>query len=178
MILLNISEEYGYDQWYAVISEDRYQELKNEWQTIKGLNCLVPVRFLIPEALNFPLRPEHAQFSDPKYIESSGAQIVDAHIHQWDDSFLQGVDYDIPEGEFSFKGKTYSEEEVNKIFHEYRDEDNKRLDELDAAQVPDHLGFGLNITEIYDWPEDVPLPAGWIRTKDRILKDSSSSSHD
>lgn len=171
MIILNISEEYGYNHWYAVISEDRYEELKKEWQTIKGLNCLVPVRFLIPEALNFPLLPEHSQFSDPTYIESSGTKVVDAHIHSSDDSFLEGVEYEIPEGDFAFKGKTYSEEEVNKIFHQYRDEDNKRWDESEqVAQIPDHLSFGLDVTEIYEWPADLVLPAGWVRTKDRMIK--------
>jgi len=150
MIVLNISEEYGCYHWYAVISEERYEDLKNEWQTIKGLNCLVPVRFLIPEALDFPLKPEHAQLSDEKYIEANNIKIINAHIHQCDDSFLEGVDGDIPEGKFEFKGISYSEEEVRKIFHQYRDEDNKRWSEneqTEPAKIPFESCF--EVTEVF-----------------------------
>lgn len=146
MIIVNISEEYGCNHWYAALSNERFEELKSEWQTIKGLNCLVPVRFLIPEALNFPLRPEHAQFADDKYLEANSIEVVNAHIHECDDSFLEGADYDIPEGEFEFKGKTYSEDEVLKIFHRYRDEDEKNL-----SEEPENIPFKscFEITEVY-----------------------------
>lgn len=150
MIVLNISEEYGSNHWYAVITEERYEELKNEWRTIKGLNCLVPVRFLIPEALDFPLKPEHAQLSDEKYIKANSIKIINAHIHQCDDSFLEGVDGDIPEGEFEFKGISYSRDEVSKIFHQYRDEDNKRWEEneqLEPVQIPFDSCF--KVTEVF-----------------------------
>lgn len=171
MIILNISEEYGCNHWYAVLSDERYEQLKNEWLTIRGLNCLVPVRFLIPEALNFPLLPEYAQFADEKYLEANNIQVINAHIHQSDDSFLEGVDGDIPEGEFEFKGIRYSEDQVYEIFHQYRDEDDK----IESSSAPNNLSFGLDVTEILEWPDDVALPVGWIRTKDKIVKDSSTS---
>jgi hypothetical protein len=173
MIVLNISEEYGCDHWYAVMTEDRYEELKREWQTIKGLNCLVPVRFLIPEASNFPLKPEHAQFADEKYIENNDVKVVNSHIHQCDDSYLEGVDYEIPEGEFEFKGKSYSEDDVYKIFRQYRDEEDKiRGENEQESQAPDHLELGLEIDAIHYWPEDVALPNGWVRTEEGIVQKS------
>lgn len=177
MIILSIDEEYGYNVWYAILSDERYEELKKEWQTIKGLNCLVPVRFLIPEAVNLPLLPEDQKYADEKYVADNNIRIESAHIHQSDDSYLSGVDYEIPDqDEFEFKGKRYSEEELNSIFREYKDADNNEINRREK-ETPELFeggiyiprawrlqdGFGP-IVEIYDWPVEVPLPAGWVRT--------------
>lgn len=180
MIVLEISEEYGYDQWYAIVSEERYEELKKEWQTIKGLNCLVPVRFLIPEALNFPLRPEHAQFAEENYFELNNIKNVSVHVHDSDDSYFGDLEFEIPDqDDFEFKGVRYTDEEVNAIFQKYRDEDianyeaRNKEKETEAPWRPD--GFGT-IDAIYDWPDDVPLPSGWVRTSEgSIVRDSSSN---
>ena len=152
--ILHISEEYGFNEWYAILSDERYEELKNQWKTLKGLNCLVPVRFLVPEAKNFPLRDEHKDYGDLEYLQKNKVQIVGSHIHQSDDSWLEDADYDIPESQnFEFKGKTYTEEEVNKIFHQYRDEEDKEFEELSKKHP-----------EMFDRPHF--YPESWNRLKE------------
>lgn len=134
MKILFVNEEYGYNTWYAIISDERYEEIKSEWQTIKGLNCLVPVRFLFPEAKNLPLYPEDQKYADKEYLAQNNIEIIDCHVHQSDDSFLAGINYEIPEQKrFEFKGKIYSEEEVYKILDEYRTKDQETYDERYAS---------------------------------------------
>lgn len=180
MIVLNISEEYGYAHWYAVLTNERYEELKKEWQTIRGLNCLVPVRFLIPEASSFPLRPEHAQFAEDEYLKANKIQVISVHVHQSDDSYLGDLGWTIPDQNmFEFKGVKYTEEQVTALFDKYRAEDiadyEMRKEEIEAPWQPD--GFGP-IDMIYDWPDDTPLPTGWVRTSEgTIVRDSSNGNH-
>lgn len=186
MIILNISEEYGCNQWYAILSNERYEELKKNWQTIKGLNCLVPVRFLIPEAVNFPLRIEDQKFADPEFLRENNVRIENAHIHQSDDSYIADLNYEIPEQEnFEFMGIEYTSEQISEIFNKYRTEDDQEYDKRYEANpeffehgiaVPEAWGlldgFGP-LDEIYDWPEDMALPKGWIRHSDgRIVRSS------
>jgi hypothetical protein len=179
---LHISEEYGYNSWYAVLSDERFEELKNNWKTIKGLNCLVPVRFLVPEAVNFPLLKKDEYLSDRSYLEKNKIRIENAHIHQSDDSYLADVEYEIPEQDnFEFMGVKYSENELNEIFNKYRSEDNKEYErryeespeKFQCGIVPEawqRSGFGP-LDEIFDWPEDAPLPTGWTRANDgRIVR--------
>lgn len=108
MKVLRIDEEYGFREWYAVLSDERWEEVQREWRTIKGLTCLVPVPFLIPEAVQPPVLPEHEGLS--------GFEMVSAHIHQYDDSNLGDLDYRIPEGDFEFKGVRYTEEQVSELY--------------------------------------------------------------
>jgi len=180
MIILNISEEYGFNSWYAILTDERFEELKSEWLTIKGLNCLVPVRFLIPEAVNLPLLDEDQKYADEKYLEENGVRIESVHIHQSDDSYLADVSFEIPEqANFEFKGKEYSKEELDIIFQEYKDVDNKECErrfsdkEVVFDTIPRawrmHDGFGP-IDHIYDWPLDVPLPKGWVRRHEGLIE--------
>jgi hypothetical protein len=39
-ITLVIEEEYGYKWWVAKLTEQEWQDLRERWQTIRGLNCL------------------------------------------------------------------------------------------------------------------------------------------
>jgi hypothetical protein len=179
MIILNISEEYGFNSWYAILTDERFEELKSEWRTIKGLNCLVPVRFLIPEAVNLPLLESDQKYADEKYLEENSIKIESVHVHQSDDSYFADLDFEIPEqANFEFKGKEYSEEELNNIFHEYKDADNKECERrFSDQQVFDtiprawcvHNGLGP-IDQIYDWPLDVPLPEGWVRRHEGLIE--------
>lgn len=178
MKILHIAEEYGYNAWYACVSDERYEEIKQDWQTIKGLNCLVPVRFLIPEARNLPVLPEHNHLTDYSFLIENKVEVISVHIHQSDDSYLGDLSYEIPEQEsFEFKGVQYSEDQVTEIFHCYRDEDDKEYDKRSTLHpelfqngilAPKEWyqldGFG-QVDAIYDWPEDCPLPKGWVRTK-------------
>lgn len=109
-----ISEEYGFRSWYAVLSDESWDRIQQDWKTIKGLNCLVPVPFLIPEAHSFPILPEHQRFVN------EDVEVVSAHIHQHDDSGIEGVEHKIPEGDFEFKGVAYTEGQVRDIFEEYQ----------------------------------------------------------
>lgn len=122
---LIISEEYGCQMWYAILSEMEFEKLSNKWKTIRGLNCLVPVNFIIENAK--PL--VQYDFFVVKYFDKeihlvdveNFFEIVDCHIHQWDDSFIGNVEYEIPQGNFEINGKSFSNEEVEAIFHQYRD---------------------------------------------------------
>jgi hypothetical protein len=101
MIQLLISEEYGYKDWYTELTDQEYQELISRWETIRGLNCLVPVKLIIPQAVELDGEREN----DPSHTHS-------CHIHECDDSRLEGSSYKIPEDEyFHMNGKKYNEEE-------------------------------------------------------------------
>jgi hypothetical protein len=86
MIKLVISEEYGYRYWLAELTQDEYDLLIDRWESMRGLNCLVPVTLIIPQAK--PLDSLSFDWEQP------GAR--SCHIHQWDDSHLEGTDYRIP----------------------------------------------------------------------------------
>lgn len=183
MIILSIDEEYGYNSWYAVLSDERFEELKREWQTIKGLNCLVPVRFLIPEAITLPLRAEDQIYANEDYLKENNIRIETAHIHQSDDSHFADLRFEIPDqDDFEFKGKRYSEEELNNIFQEYKTADNAEYDRRDKENIEVGIGipkaWRLNdgfgpIDAIYDWPLDVPLPKGWVRRHEGLIERES-----
>jgi hypothetical protein len=177
--ILQIDEEYGFNSWYAVISDERWEELKIEWKTIKGLCCLVPIRFLVPEAVNLPLLPQDIKYSNSEYLKENNIEVLGAHVHQSDDSWLEGVNYDIPDQEeFEFKGKTYNDKEVHDIFNKYRDEEHKLWDQrvvLDDLNERFYLPCKnqMEVTDIFVWPEDVNLPQGFVRKEDgQIVKES------
>lgn len=104
MITIKIDEEYGFKSWIAHVTQEEFEEIKKRWKTIKGLHCCVPVNFIIPQAV---------ESSHKKQYEKG--RVLRCHIHQADDSFLDGVDYDIPEAEeFQIDGKVFTFEELKK----------------------------------------------------------------
>ena len=136
MIFLLISEEYGCQEWYAVLSEDQFENLKKRWITIKGLNCLVPVNFIIEQAKplcnheKFPIKVGDT-FVDLQDVDFF-MNVVSAHIHQSDDSYISTVDYEIPEGdEFEMEGISHSREHVYNLFDQYKKRNNSLFDEIE-----------------------------------------------
>ena len=80
-IRLVIEEEYGYRYWVADLTPDELEEIRARWKTMRGLNCLVPVRVIIPQA------------REVSWSKNLGEP--NCHIHEEDDSFLEGVKYKI-----------------------------------------------------------------------------------
>ena len=138
MIFLLISEEYGCQEWYAVLSEDQFGNLKKRWATIKGLNCLVPVNFIIEQAKplcsheKFPIKlGEGETFVELQDVDFF-MDVISAHIHQSDDSYISTVDYEILEGdEFEMEGISYSSEQVYNLFDQYKEKNNNLFDEIE-----------------------------------------------
>lgn len=88
MIRLFISEEYGYRYWSAELTAEEWERLVARWKTMRGLCCLVPVPVIMPRARELSDEElESYDFSRPH---------VRCHVHEADDSYLQGVDYAIP----------------------------------------------------------------------------------
>lgn len=192
-VLLTISEEYGYRNWYAVLTRAEYEQLCADWKTLKGLNCLVPVQFLIPQAKPlWALRytPEHAFTLTLDGLASHDVEIVGAHIHEADDSGLGKVKYDIPDQRpFEFKGRVYSYEAVTALMDEYKAREDVEFDktlaehpELATEPVSQPAAWyeysdntpKMEITNIFTWPEDQPLPAGFIRDEaGKIIKENA-----
>jgi hypothetical protein len=96
-----IVEEYGYRDWLAKLDPWEYQDLIRRWKTIRGLTCLVPVKLIVPQAKELDdLRPVEVKYDKR------------CHIHEHDDSYLQDVDYKIPEDtHFWMDGRMYTEDE-------------------------------------------------------------------
>jgi hypothetical protein len=85
MVTISIDEEYGYRRWVAEMNEAEYQALLARWATMRGLNCLIPVNVVIPQARELV----GDSFDMP-------ADAIRCHIHECDDSYLEGSDYQIP----------------------------------------------------------------------------------
>jgi len=110
MIIIDIDEEYGFRNWVAELTEEEYQQLLARWATIKGLNCLVPIPFIIPQA---------------KRVED-GAPLpegaLSCHIHECDDSWLEGAGRGVPvtkDHSFWMDGICYSYETVKKMYDKW-----------------------------------------------------------
>jgi hypothetical protein len=136
---LVISEEYGCQMWYAILSEVEFEKLSKRWKTIKGLNCLVPINFIIEGAKPLVQYDFFSINFDNKKIHLIDVEnffdIVECHIHQSDDSFIEGVDYGIPEGNFEIDGKVFSDEEVEAIFHQYSDDNLALFEEPNYVEA-------------------------------------------
>jgi hypothetical protein len=105
-ILLLINVEHGNAYWEAALSLEEFIELQNRWKTIRGLHCLVPVNLIIPQAK--PIAEEPNLSWNTKYNRR-------CHIHMHSDSWLEGINYRIPEAEyFHMEGQTYLDE----VFYE------------------------------------------------------------
>jgi hypothetical protein len=113
-VVMFITEEYGYRHWLAIITEQEFDEFVARWKTIKGLSCTVPVQVLIPQAY---LAGREDFVAAEENATAHGDRCVSAHIHESDDSSIEGVDYVIPEQEqFEIDGRTYTEEEVYGLY--------------------------------------------------------------
>lgn len=139
MIFMSISEEYGCQEWYAVLSDDQFENLKKRWMTIKGLNCLVPVNFIIEQAKplcnheKFPIKVGNfiVELKDIDLFMN----VISAHIHESDDSGISGIIYEIPESEFfEIDGIAYTQEQISDIFHDYRIKNDIFFDEIEKFQ--------------------------------------------
>lgn len=92
-MILYIREEYGATNWLAEMSDDEYQQLIERWETLRGLNCLVPVNLIVPRA-------KKCQNGQQEYLDAIEAGAKLCHFHESVDSFLEGTDYIIPEDKY------------------------------------------------------------------------------
>jgi hypothetical protein len=116
-VVMFITEEYGYRHWLDVLTEQEFDQFVARWKTIKGLSCLVPVQFLLPGAY---LANREEFLAAEENAEARGDRCVSAHIHQSDDSSIEGVDYVIPEqDDFEIDGRVYTEEEVSNLYDSF-----------------------------------------------------------
>lgn len=113
-VVMFITEEYGYRHWLAVLTEQEFDEFVARWKTIKGLSCLVPINFLLPKA--YLANRDEFQAAEES-ATAHGDRCVSAHIHESDDSSIEGVDYVIPEQEqFEIDGLVYTDAEVSNMY--------------------------------------------------------------
>jgi hypothetical protein len=119
MPVLFIDEEYGYKHWIADLTDAEWEALQKRWRTIKGMNCLVPVRFLVPQAKLIEWEDADSPDFGKKFHECRNRATVFAHFHEEDDSRLSGCDdYEIPEipGDyrkgFEIDGRYYTDLEL------------------------------------------------------------------
>lgn len=120
-VILLITEEYGYQHWLAVLEPAEFDAAVARWKTMKGLNCLVPVTLLFPQAV---LSNREELAAAEEQAAATGDKVVAVHVHEADDSRIAGVDYEIPDAEnFEIDGKVYSEDEITAIFEASRREE-------------------------------------------------------
>jgi hypothetical protein len=132
-VLVQISEEYGYQHWWALYTIEAFNEIRQRWKTMRGLNCLVPVDLIFPGA-----RGCFGDWPPAAICENvvKDCVIVSAHVHECDDSYLQGVTYNIPpnadenDDSFEIDGRVYSRKEIDALFDESR---KRRNDEFFTA---------------------------------------------
>lgn len=122
-VLLDISEEYGYQHWWLLCTEDEFADICRRWQTMKNLSCLVPVDFVFPGARGqFAVWPPEGACKS----RAENARVVKAHVHQHDDSWLDGVTYNIPasvdenDDTFELDGIAYTREQIVALLDESR----------------------------------------------------------
>lgn len=136
VVTLYIDEEYGYQHWRADLTADEYAALLRRWRSMRGLHCLVPVRLIVPQAV-----PVWA-FADVNVHVTAGR--VRCHIHEDDDSYLEGADCDIPPPDeftadrlpvFYMDGKRYEfEADLRPLCEAERAFVNARLDEYEKER--------------------------------------------
>jgi hypothetical protein len=99
VVTLYINEEYGCIHWLATLTVEEYRDLIRRWETIRGLSCSIPVQLIVPQAKQVT-------------FDQLDKMTVDAtcHIHQCDDSYLDGSDHLLSEaldGAFWMDGQRY-----------------------------------------------------------------------
>lgn len=112
-VLVLISEEYGFQEWFAVYSRRVLYQVANRWQTMKNLNCLVPVPLIFPGA---------KQYCDNQppicASERETMQVYHAHVHESDDSGFDACpNFSIPDdgGDFEINDKTFTIDEIKTL---------------------------------------------------------------
>lgn len=147
-IFLNISEEYGNKKWYAVMTAKEYDELKARWKTMRGLNCLVPVTLIVPQAtMRHPYFDTKPMYDWQKCIQKN------AHIHESSDSFLEDVNYRIPKARnFWLEGKEYLEADIEKAI-------DKELRISNDVYQPEFLGDSGTEWWHHPNPQKVYIPS-------------------
>jgi hypothetical protein len=94
MILLLIDEEHGYREWYAIVTEERYAELyENFCEMRPTLTCLTPVTDVIPEAVHeafvtYSLNGVKHYVAGDAHVPETDLTVKHAHIHEADDSWM------------------------------------------------------------------------------------------
>lgn len=106
-IKLAIEEEYGYRHWVAYLDKLEYDDLLQRWASMRGLDYMVPVRLIIPQAV-----PAFG-LTDINIHELRRQRVKYCAINLSDDSYLSGAVAGIPEADaFQMDGKTYTEAEL------------------------------------------------------------------
>lgn len=117
MIKLLISEEYGYQYWYAALTEEEYQALLARWATMRGLYCSVPVTLIVPQAKPLWITLEGDFMCSNQKMDLDGKEVLHCHIHEHRDSHLDGSDYIIPDADdFWIDGKRYTYPELCDLY--------------------------------------------------------------
>jgi hypothetical protein len=122
-VLIDIQEEYGYQHWWLLCTEDDFAEVCRRWQTMKNLSCLVPIDLVFPGA-----RGQFNQWPPEAACKSraENARVVRAHVHQCDDSWLDDITYNIPtsldesDDSFEIDGVVYTSEQIMSLLNESR----------------------------------------------------------
>lgn len=114
-----IVEEYGYRDWIAYLTQEEYDELCRRWKTMKGLHCGVPVTLIIPQA-------KLVDFDDPDVWKdvnvhelASQPNTRRCHIHEHDDSYLEGCEYEIPEAQLDGSDPHFCRFEMDGVSYTY-----------------------------------------------------------
>jgi hypothetical protein len=127
MPVLFIEEEYGYREWVADLTAKEWDELVARWQTIRGLNCLVPVRLIVPQARQIVWGKFDSPDFGKDFHESHNRATHFAHIHEHDDSFLSGIDYEIPKTDdesFHMDGKSWTRDDILAMMRQEQQQEN------------------------------------------------------
>ena len=124
-ILVLISEEYGYQHWFAVYNQRVYEQVKNRWQTMRNLNCIVPVTLIFPGAKQYLDR-------DPPICKTEMADMTvsHAHVHQCDDSAFDACPkFNIPDDgeDFVINDTVFTDAELMALRDKERDESDVYL---------------------------------------------------
>jgi len=113
--VLLIDEEYGYQRWINFLTDKEFEEAKRRWKSMKGLNCLVGIQMIFPKARKSTLA-EWEDWADADTRSASapeGHRIIQVHVHECDDSRIEGFDWTIPEADvFEIEGVKYDNEDL------------------------------------------------------------------
>jgi hypothetical protein len=132
---LLIEEEHGFQYWYAVLTDEEFEVIKKRWTSIQGLNCLVPVTFVVEKAkpiiINDTFFPINYNDQIIHLVDVDHfMQVIHMHMHDTDDSYLEGVDHEIKDGDFQMDGVTYFPWEVREIFHKHKEKNELLFNEI------------------------------------------------
>ena len=104
-----IDEEYGYQRWINFLPDKELEEVKRRWKTMKGLNCLVGIKMIFPTARQSTMK-EWEEWSE---AELEDHRVVSAHVHESDDSRIEGFEWTIPEADrVEVGGGKYSHDDL------------------------------------------------------------------